>query len=157
MRALAVLIALTILVPGTALGQSKYDRHIVFDNSATDKSHYYSQGSFVTPSELELVDRKFPVEESRCQTPPNCLRLSGDPELAVTGRSLSTSENTIAMLTFRAARCPCHATPRLILLLTNHRASFLSDVNGEGTPSIRFIGALQKATSSKMGSSYIAL
>ncbi|MCI0423955.1 MAG: hypothetical protein L0312_32880, partial [Acidobacteria bacterium] len=71
----AVLVTLTMLVPGTSLAQSEYDRHVLFDNSLPDRSHYRSQGSFVSPSELELADGKLPVEEQRCVTPPNCLRL----------------------------------------------------------------------------------
>lgn len=55
--------------------QSDYDRHVAFANSLTSGSFYYSQGSFVAPSELELVEGKFPVDESHSVTPPNSLRL----------------------------------------------------------------------------------
>jgi exo beta-1,2-glucooligosaccharide sophorohydrolase (non-reducing end) len=70
-----VLIALTMLTPRACFAQWDYDRHVIFDNSLPDRSYYRSHGSFVSPSELELVDGKLPVEERHCVTPPNCLRL----------------------------------------------------------------------------------
>lgn len=149
MRAQAVLIALTILVPGTSLAQSKYDRHVIFANSATDKSHYYSQGSFVSPSELELVDRKFPVEESRCLSPPNCLRLNwrsrtgGDWQIALNlrkhYRNVDFSGSTLSFWCYSETDLTAHDSPLI----------YLNDVNGEGTASIRFIGALKKLPAQK--------
>src|SRR5437667_10001886 len=75
MKALTVLVALWIVVPRTIWAQSQYDRHNAFDNSPTDKSYFYSKGSSVHPSELELVDGKFPVEEAHYVSPRNSLRL----------------------------------------------------------------------------------
>src|ERR1700680_2709863 len=46
-----------------------------FENSLSYRSFYYSEGSFVSPSELELVDGKFPTDETHYVSPPNSLRL----------------------------------------------------------------------------------
>src|SRR4051794_41538790 len=73
----AALSALLLLWPSIAFTQapSDYDRDVAFDNSLTAGSYHYSDGNVVAPSELELVDGRFPVEDTTCATPPNCLRL----------------------------------------------------------------------------------
>ena len=40
------------------------------------RAHHYTEGSVVAPSELELIDGRWPLETATCVTPPNCLRLS---------------------------------------------------------------------------------
>ncbi|MGH9960915.1 MAG: glucoamylase family protein, partial [Pyrinomonadaceae bacterium] len=144
MKARAVLIALTILVPGTILAQSEYDRHVAFDNSLTDKSYYYSQASFVSPSELEVVDGKFPVEEARCVTPPNCLRLKwrsrsdGDWQVALNlrkhYRNVDFSGSALSFWCYSETDLTVDESPLV----------HLNDANGEGTPSIRLVGSLKK-------------
>ncbi len=52
-----------------------YDKHVFFDNSITDQSYFYSEGSFTAPSVLALVNNKLPVETKHFFTPPNALRL----------------------------------------------------------------------------------
>ncbi len=52
-----------------------YDKHVFFDNSITDRSYFYSEGSFTAPSVLALVNNKLPVETKHFFTPPNTLRL----------------------------------------------------------------------------------
>ena len=71
---IAAVFAVT-LCANHARAQSAYDRHVAFDNSLTTPGYYYSEGDVVSPSELELVDGKLPVDASTCVTPPNCLRL----------------------------------------------------------------------------------
>ena len=56
--------------------QSRYDAHVAFDNSLTTPGYYYSDGEVVAPSQLELAQEKFPIEDKTCVTPPNCLRLN---------------------------------------------------------------------------------
>src|SRR5215216_6566363 len=132
MRAHAVLIALMILLPGTTLAQSAYDRHVAFDNSLTDKSHYYSNGFHTAPSELELVNGKIPVEERNFFSPPNCLRLKwrsqngGDWQASL---NLQTHYRRVnfsgSMLSFRCysdGDLPAAESPLVYLI----------DVNGEG-------------------------
>lgn len=53
----------------------EYERHVVFENSATNNSYYHSRGSVIAPSTLELERDKFPVDTARFASPPNCLRL----------------------------------------------------------------------------------
>jgi len=52
-----------------------HDRHVIFANSAADRSHYHSEASVVAPSALEIVDGKAPVDAHRFVSPPNALRL----------------------------------------------------------------------------------
>ncbi len=73
-RLLAVVAPL--LVPAPSAAQYAYDRHVVFDNSLSVRAHHYTEGSVVAPSELELIDGRWPLETTTCVTPPNCLRLS---------------------------------------------------------------------------------
>ncbi len=143
-KAHAVLLALTILAPGTSLAQSEYDRHVAFDNSLTDKSYYYSQGSSVSPSDVELVDGKLPVEEARCVSPPNCLRLKwqsrsgGDWQITLNlrkhYRNVDFSGSELSFWCYSETDLSADESP-----LVN-----LNDVNGEGTPAARLIGFLGK-------------
>ena len=69
-------LATCVLTTATAHAQPWYDRHVIFANSLTPDAYYRSKGSAVSPSELDLVNGKFPVEGERCVSPPNCLRLT---------------------------------------------------------------------------------
>ena len=71
--ATAALLPLLFTIASAA--QIDYDRHIAFDNSISSKSFYYSHGSSIAPSELEMVNGRFPVETNHSVTPPNSLRL----------------------------------------------------------------------------------
>jgi hypothetical protein len=55
--------------------QWAYDRHVIFDNSLTDSSYFYSGGVSKAPSWLRLNNGKLPVETAIFQDPPNALRL----------------------------------------------------------------------------------
>src|ERR1700749_4894303 len=58
-----------------AWGNTEYYRHIVFDNSLTPDSYFYSAGRANGSSFLELKDRRLPVETKTFLTPPNALRI----------------------------------------------------------------------------------
>ncbi len=58
-----------------AWGSTEYYRHVVFDNSLTPDSYFYSGGMANGSSFLELKDRRLPVETKTFLTPPNALRL----------------------------------------------------------------------------------
>ena len=58
-----------------AWGQTDYYRHVVFDNSLTPDTYFYSQGMANGSSFLELDNRRLPVERKTFLTPPNALRL----------------------------------------------------------------------------------
>jgi exo beta-1,2-glucooligosaccharide sophorohydrolase (non-reducing end) len=54
---------------------TEYYRHVVFDNSLTPDSYFYSSGATNGSSFLELKERRLPVETKTFLTPPNALRL----------------------------------------------------------------------------------
>jgi exo beta-1,2-glucooligosaccharide sophorohydrolase (non-reducing end) len=145
----AVLISLAMLAPGTSLAQWEYDRHVIFDNSMPDRSYYRSHGSFVPPSELELEDGKIPVEERHCFTPPNCLRLKwrsnrgGEWRVSLDLRKhwggLDFSGATLSFWLYSETDLPADAAPLI----------YLADAKGEGTPSIRLTGSLDKLPARK--------
>jgi exo beta-1,2-glucooligosaccharide sophorohydrolase (non-reducing end) len=66
---------LLFVVPTLMQGQSSYFPQTFFDNSLTSDSYYYSAGKASTPSTLELLGGKLPVETGHFRTPPNALRL----------------------------------------------------------------------------------
>ncbi len=66
---------LLLLLPATVGGQSGYFRQSFFDNSLTPDAYFYSSGKASTPSTLELLNGKLPVETGIFRTPPNALRL----------------------------------------------------------------------------------
>lgn len=59
-----------------AEGEASYFNRVLFDNSLPDHSYFHSQGSQVKPSQLELVDGRFPVTSQNFKSPPNGLRLA---------------------------------------------------------------------------------
>jgi exo beta-1,2-glucooligosaccharide sophorohydrolase (non-reducing end) len=144
-----VLIALTMLTPRASFANWEYDRHVVFDNSLTDRSYYRSQGSFVSPSELELADGKLPVEERRYLTPPNCLRLKWRSQRGGEWRAsldlrkhwggLDFSGDALSFWLYSETDLSADAAPLV----------YLADANGEGTPSIRLTGSLDKLPARK--------
>jgi len=58
-----------------AWGNTEYYRHVVFDNSLTPDSYFYSNGRANGSSFLALKDGRLPVETKTFLTPPNALRL----------------------------------------------------------------------------------
>lgn len=139
-----VLIAVTMLVSRTSMAQWEYDRHVVFDNSLPDRSHYRSQGFFVPPSELELVDGKLPVEERRCVTPPNCLRLKWRSHRGGAWQVSLDLRKHWGGLDFSGAVLSFWLYSETDLLADAAPLVYLADANGEGTPSIRLTGSLDK-------------
>jgi hypothetical protein len=57
-------------------GQGNYDRHVIFDNSLSERGHYFSQASVVAPSRLSMADGKIPVTTNRWVSPDSALRLA---------------------------------------------------------------------------------
>ena len=73
MRIRGLLLPLLLLL-STTLVLGLPDR-TAFDNSLSYRSFYYSNGVFVSPSELELIDGKVPIDEAHYVSPPNSLRV----------------------------------------------------------------------------------
>jgi exo beta-1,2-glucooligosaccharide sophorohydrolase (non-reducing end) len=76
-RATAILLLClgVVCCSAAAWGNTEYHRHVVFDNSLTPDSYFYSAGMANGSSFLELIDRRLPVETKTFLTPPNALRL----------------------------------------------------------------------------------
>lgn len=64
-----------ISFPSCAVAATDYYNHVVFDNSITLDSYYYSSGRSVFPSTVRLLSGALPVEKKNFFTPPNALRL----------------------------------------------------------------------------------
>jgi len=115
-----------------------------FENSLSYRSFYYSEASFVSPSELELIDGKFPTDETHYVSPPNSLRLKwrsqsgGDwlMTLKVKARygTADFSGSSLFFWCYSETDVPADESPLI----------YLKDVNDEGTPGIRLIGRLDK-------------
>src|SRR5260370_21978469 len=73
MRARELLLVLLVL-PITTFAHGTDDRS-AFDNSLSYQSFYYSHGFLISPSELDLIDSKVPIDETHYVSPPNSLRL----------------------------------------------------------------------------------
>ena len=136
-----IVAALVLFVPSRVWAQVDYDRHVAFDNSLTRSSYHYSEGSLVPPSDLELADGRFPVEEATCHTPPNCLRLrwrsetGGDWRLTIRlTRHYTTarfSGSTLSFWIYSDAELPADGSPLVQV----------ADTSGESSPTIRLIGS----------------
>src|SRR6476646_10595202 len=123
--------------------QIDYDRHVAFDNSITAESFYYSHGSFIAPSELELAHDKFPVDQNHAVTPPNSLRLKWRSrtgggwtmELQVHTRygMPEFSGSNLYAWCYSEEGLSADASPRI----------YLADSKNEGTPSINFLSTQQ--------------
>jgi len=70
-----VVAILTCLVSVSAMAGTDYYRHVVFDNSLTSNSYFYSRGMANGASSLEVDGWRLPVETKMYLTPPNALRL----------------------------------------------------------------------------------
>ncbi len=69
-------LSIVITVAVSAWGNTEYYRHVIFDNSLTSHTYFYSQGLANGSSSLELKNSRLPVETKHFVTPPNALRLS---------------------------------------------------------------------------------
>jgi exo beta-1,2-glucooligosaccharide sophorohydrolase (non-reducing end) len=59
-----------------ASAEPDYFQRVIFDNSLTPKTYYYSGGTAVYPSTLELYSGRLPVETKLFYSPPNAIRLA---------------------------------------------------------------------------------
>lgn len=126
-----------------ALGKgtpSFYDRHVIFDNSHSDGGHESSNGYFIAPSALELVDSTVPVETQHFVSPPNALRLNwksapgGDWQatLELTRRYARPFRFEGEALTFRVFADSA-------ITAANSPRIYLTDVNENGTPAATLV------------------
>ncbi len=95
MSPLRYLAALFIFCFATcALAQDDYLNHLIFSNSTTPDSDFYTGAHAVAPSTLESLDGRLPVEGAHFLTPPNALRLQWK---SVAGGSWDAEVRTVAM------------------------------------------------------------
>ena len=144
LKRLARLIFIFLFSINPTFAQLDYDRHVAFDNSLTDGNYYYSEGSVVAPSELELVSGKIPIDTTRYVTPPNSLRLKwrsrsgGDWQVALRlekfYRRVDFSGSELSFWCYSETELRADQSPLI----------YLSDASGEGTPAIRLLGSLEK-------------
>jgi hypothetical protein len=76
-RAFAVLLilAVAVFVPRQLHAAPDYYRHVIFDNSLTTDTYYYSSGQANGKSFIEEQNGRLPVESTIFRTPPNALRI----------------------------------------------------------------------------------
>jgi hypothetical protein len=144
-----LLIAFTLSAPGAALAQWEYDRHVIFDNSLPDRSHYRSQGSFTAPSELELLDGKLPVETQHYVTPPNSLRLKWRSQTGGEWRATLDLSKHWGNLDFSGDTLSFWCYSEAELTRDEMPSVYLTDANGEGMPAIHLAGALDRLPARK--------
>jgi hypothetical protein len=70
-----LLMAMLSFSAGSAQGNTEYYRHIIFDNSLTPDSYFYSSATANGASFVERINSRLPVETTTFLTPPNALRL----------------------------------------------------------------------------------
>jgi len=70
-----VLAALFLALPSPGHAASHYYHHVIFDNSLTSDSYFYSRGQASGSSVLEELQGRLPVETKTFLTPPNAIRL----------------------------------------------------------------------------------
>jgi len=104
--------------------QTAYFQRVVFDNSLTSGTYFYSGGKASAPSGLELTNGKLPVDDRLFHTPPNSLRLAWksiprggwDAEIrlyAWRNRPLFFPGNTLSFWCYTSE--PIAELPRLVL------------------------------------------
>jgi len=71
----ALLAASLFLFPTLAQAESDYYRHVLFDNSLTSDSYFYSRGQSSGNSFIEQQNGRLPVETKTFLTPPNAIRI----------------------------------------------------------------------------------
>ena len=145
MTAFRVLIATACAMTTAPVeAQVNYDRHMVFATSLTPEALYYSEGSAVAPSELDLVNGRFPVTAGPCLTPPNCLRLAwrsgegGDwrVSLRLTKHYTTAKPSGRALSFWLYSDADLHVDASPLVQVTDER--------GLGSPTIRLLGELDR-------------
>ncbi|NUO80396.1 hypothetical protein HUU05_10000, partial [candidate division KSB1 bacterium] len=140
MRTRRLFISLIISMFHSTFAQSEYDHHVVFDNSLTDRSYYFSRGYAVAPSTLEIGEGKFPIEEQKYFSAPNALRLQwrshtgGDWRMTLEvanryGQRFEFEGNTLFLRCYSETELSLDESPLI----------GLQDSNGAGVPDIKLL------------------
>src|SRR3569833_542384 len=65
-----------MLIPSRSYAQGDYYRHVIFDNSLTRDTYYYSQAQSNGQSFIEEQKNRLPIDAEHFRTPPNAIRLT---------------------------------------------------------------------------------
>lgn len=133
-----------------AYPQTAYDRHVVFDTSLPDRGYYYSQGTVVAPTELEIVEGRIPVETAKFVSPPNGLRLKwksargGDWQMTLKaanryGRRFEFEGDTLTLWCFSESELSADESPRVSV----------QDANGVSLPTITLLTGQERLPAGK--------
>lgn len=109
-----------------AHSETFYAHHVFFDNSPADGSYFHSDGEVISPSKLEMVNGKFPVDTNHFKSPPNSLRLKwtsapgGQWEMILKSakeyeRSLALEGDTISFWCYSDTEILPEESPRISL------------------------------------------
>lgn len=140
-----ILLTVMLLIAQSAFAQPEYDRHVVFDNSLTGRSYYFSRGYAVAPSTLDIVEEKFPIEAQNYFSPLNALRLQwrsqtgGDWRMTLDvanryGRRFEFEGNALFMRCYSETELSLEESPLI----------GLQDANGAGVPDIKLLALIEK-------------
>lgn len=121
-----------------------HERHVIFENSATDDSYFHSQAGTIGPSELEIHRSRIPVETGRFVSPPNCLRLKwksatgGDWSVTFErpsriGADLPLSGNTLVMWCYSEEGIEASESPTI----------GVRDARGRGLPEVPLLDGVK--------------
>ena len=140
-----ILLTVMLLIAQSAFAQPEYDRHVVFDNSLTGRSYYFSRGYAVAPSTLDIVEEKFPIEEQNYFSPLNALRLQwrsqtgGDWRMTLDvanryGRRFEFEGNALFMRCYSETELSLEESPLI----------GLQDANGASVPDLKLLALIEK-------------
>jgi hypothetical protein len=135
------LVAIATFLMSTALAQpTRYDRHVIFDNSLADGGYEPSKSYRVAPSVLEVHREKFPVSAEHFVSPPNALRLrwrsatGGDWRMTLEvprryARPFAFEGEALTFWCFADTEITAENSPRI----------FLQDRDENGTPAVTLV------------------
>jgi hypothetical protein len=114
------------MISKIGISQNSYDNHVIFDNSLTNQSYYYSQVNSILPSKIEQIDGRLPVEHTIYFNAPNALRLNwhskfgGDWKAVIEvgkwrGRGYSFQGNTLSLWIYSPQRIEGEYLPKIYL------------------------------------------
>ncbi len=131
-------LAAAAVTPASA--QTFYDRHVIFDNSPEDGSHYSSTTYLVAPSELETIDGKFPVDAAHFVSPPNALRLKWRSAVGGDWRmTLEIPRQYARPFAFEGDAITFWCLADSEITKANAPRVFLEDLAKEGTPAVPLV------------------
>lgn len=128
-----------------AVAQIPHDRTVLFDNAPAGSTYWFSEGSAVAPSTLEVQGGRLPVARDRFSSPGNSLRLrwtsapGGDWRAVIKvparyGREFDFNGDTLSLRIYSDREIPAAASPRL----------HVTDAAGNGTPTIDLLRGLDR-------------